>query len=206
MAERKKLREEQIRQESALAQMRQAALGAEREALERDPDVPRRQRRRELIALIREESALVLEQIDFYARLAQDATASDQTRIEAQRELLRLESARFDLDLKRRDLESQTFAATMERGLRQMADNFGDLGVNVAVTGLDAIHTAVNGVSDAIMGAIDGTRTWGQVFAQVGRGIIANLIQVFTQWIFQKLILDRVEEILSAKKKARNTA
>ncbi|MEW6306266.1 MAG: hypothetical protein AB1705_22595 [Verrucomicrobiota bacterium] len=91
----------------------------------------------------------------------------------------------------------------MIQQVEELDNKWKGLGTSVSDVLNNGIKSAVQGVSDSIMGAIEGTATWGQTFAKIGRQIISNLIQIFTQWIIQELILDNVQELLSTKKKTR---
>ncbi|MCL5099274.1 MAG: hypothetical protein M1608_17415 [Candidatus Omnitrophica bacterium] len=51
----------------------------------------------------------------------------------------------------------------------------------VAQTLTGVVGSAINGISDGIMGLIEGTKTWGQMFLEVGRMILQSLIQVAVQ-------------------------
>jgi hypothetical protein len=116
--------------------------------------------------------------------------------IEAAEMALGVEREKQALAEQRRAFEWLGFRDVMLDGLDQLQFEWADLGGNSAAVALDSIQLGVQGVGDAIMGAITGTKTWGQVFSQVGQQIIANLINLVVQWIAQMTIVNALKRIL----------
>jgi hypothetical protein len=63
----------------------------------------------------------------------------------------------------------------------------------------NGVGAAFRGVSDSIMGMIDGTRTWGETFAGVAHGIIANVIELVVQWIEEMTIIAALKKLFGQK-------
>lgn len=85
--------------------------------------------------------------------------------------------------------ESTTFTGRFSAGIRQLSDEWSNFGANFANVSLGAISSAIDGVSEGIMGMINGTKTWGQVFMQMGAQILQSLIKIAIQALVVKLIL-----------------
>lgn len=91
-----------------------------------------------------------------------------------------------------------SFVQQFQSGMAQLQNSW-NATKNLATTVVDSIRLAVNGVSDAITGAILGTKTWGQVFAQVGAQIIASLVNVVVQWIANMTIIAAMKRLFGIK-------
>lgn len=148
--------------------------------------------------------------IDLDARKKADNEAEDKKLITRAEWLkLNLENSKEELEIatQRKAVQEQldqfSFRGSMNLGLNKLTEEFGNISGNLATTALDGIRMAVAGVSDAIMGAIDGTKTWGQVFAQVGRSIIAGLINVVVQWIANMTIIAALKRLFGVKDNAQ---
>lgn len=118
-----------------------------------------------------------------------------------------LKNQLLEVDKQRHELlADDSFLIRMQDNLRRLSDEWGNLGRNMADTLTDSLKLAVDGVADSITGAIYKTRTWGQVFYQVGQQIVSSLIRIFVQWALSLIGLDTVKEGLHAKDMARNIA
>jgi hypothetical protein len=193
-AERK--RNEERRLEHQLLE-KQARI---REVLARD-DLSRVEKKEALNQKIREEQALVLQLIAYYRALSTDDKETTEVQLMALERLRVLEEARLESARELRKLYDDGFVATLRRGIVELSDAWENLAESTARTALEGIKSAVQGVGDAIMGAIDGTRTWGQVFGQIAKQIIANLIQVVIQWIAQMTIVKALQTAFSTQQK-----
>ncbi len=91
------------------------------------------------------------------------------------------------------------FFDTVRFNLNKLRDEWGNVAQNMANWFTGSVQSAVNGVSNAIMGLIDGTQTWGQVFLQVARQIIAGLINVVVQWIAQMTIIAALKKLFGVQ-------
>lgn len=89
----------------------------------------------------------------------------------------------------------KSFTENFSANLWSLSSEIGTFSQSAATMLSNGLGLAIRGVSDAIMGAIDGTRTWGQVFADVGRQIIASMIQVVVNWIAQMTVLALLKKI-----------
>lgn len=91
-----------------------------------------------------------------------------------------------------------TFTDRMARNMRQLRDEFRNTGAAIADVFTRGIKGAIRGVADGIWDVIDGTRTWGEIFQQVGRRIISDLIEI----AIQELFLDQLKRGLAMAWKA----
>lgn len=110
-------------------------------------------------------------------------------------EMLALEST---IERIQGSLRDPGFLGNMLQQLRQLKNEWQDLGVNASNVLIQGVQLAVQGVSDAIYGAITGTKTWGAVFAQVGQSMIRMMISMVVQWIASKTIIAALEAIFHA--------
>lgn len=106
------------------------------------------------------------------------------------------QAARIKVIQEQRALDEETFVGRSLANLRKLSNEWGNVGKNMADVFTSSIQRAVEGVTTAIMGLIDGTATWGQVFAQVAKQVIASIIQVVVQWIVSMTILKALKKIL----------
>jgi hypothetical protein len=93
-------------------------------------------------------------------------------------ELLRVRKESFDLKEKTNDF---TFFEKLTRNLDDMTDKFAHFGASIADILTNGIGRAIDTVADGLWAVIDGTATWGELFLQVGRSIISDLIRMALQ-------------------------
>lgn len=175
-----------------------------REVLARD-DLTREEKRRLVGAQMRDEIELVELLKGAYRLLAEDRNESTEVHLMAMERLQKLNEEQLQLATDLRELYGRGFIGELNRGLAELDKAWEDIGANLANTAIKGIEDAVKGVGDAIMGAIDGTKTWGQVFAQISKQIIANLIQVVLQWIAKMTIIRALQAIFNTQQKTEAT-
>jgi len=119
-------------------------------------------------------------------------------------QLLGLQKQLAEVEKERRGLQLEDdFFERLHKNLKTLSDDWGNVAKNMADALTTGVATAVNGVSDAITDAIYQTKTWGEVFTQVGRSIIANLIQVVVNWIAQMTVVRALKAIFKAEDSAQ---
>jgi hypothetical protein len=91
----------------------------------------------------------------------------------------------------------------MMKGLRSLSEQWTNFGANVVDTTLRAMQTAIDGVTNSIMAAIEGTQSWGRAFYQAGRQIIASLISITLQYVAGKLAMMVIDAIYHKKSQAQ---
>ena len=175
-------------QRRAAADVSLAALRGKTQGIASDPDLTQAAKKASLLPLLQQENDLVSRQLEIYRARTQDATLSDEQQIEAARRMNDLETERVRILQQIRDLQSDTFSGTFRRGMVDMFNEMGNVTRNLASGALRGIRSALDGITDGIMGAIDGTKTWGQVSAQVLKGMLADLIRIGIQALFVKAI------------------
>lgn len=175
-------------QRRSIADASLAALRGKAQGITADPDQTQAAKKAQLLPLLQEETNLLANQLEIYKARSQDAGLTDELRIEASRRVNELETERVRILQQIRDLEADTFGGTFRRGMVEMFNEMGNVTRNLASGALRGIRSALDGVTDGIMGAIDGTRTWGEVSAQVLKGMLADLIRIGIQALFVKAI------------------
>lgn len=98
-----------------------------------------------------------------------------------QKELNSILKEREELLTRISQIDSQTFFGRMAEGVRALTEEFDNLGASVADVMLNGIKSSIDAVANGIWAVIDGTRTWGEIFLQVGRQIISDLIRIALQ-------------------------
>lgn len=174
-----------------------AALDARRELLEQDVDLDYATRRSSLLEIYQREVQLIGE---LTGRLRELAAASpdESARLQAAQQVLDLERRRAEILLRIRDLQRETFGGALYTGLRALYREVENLGLAVANTLTGQVRHAISEVSYAIWDVVDGTRTWGQVFLQIGRNIVSGIISVMAQWMAARIALFALEKALGA--------
>lgn len=107
------------------------------------------------------------------SELAEKKLENDRERLKIQRELLQLQEQTGDF----------TFTERLMRNLDDLSAKVASVGAQIADVFTSGIMDAINTVADGMWRVIDGTATWGQLFQQVGRQIISDLIRIGIQEI-----------------------
>lgn len=175
-------------QRRAQADVELAAVRGRTSGISGDKDITQAEKKAQLLPLLEQENQLVSQQLAIYQTRSQDGSLSDEQRIEAARRINELEQERVRILQQTRDLQADTFGGTFRRGMIEMFDDFSNVGRNLANGALRTVRSAVDGISDGIMGAIDGTVKWGQIGARIFKQMLADLIKIGVQAIFVKAI------------------
>lgn len=102
-------------------------------------------------------------------------------------ELLRIQGQLLQLKEQTNDF---TFFEKLKRNLQDLSDQFKHVGASIADVLSKGIKGAIDTVSTGIWGIIDGTQTWGDLFRQIGRSIISDLIKI----ALQEILLDNLKK------------
>ena len=102
-------------------------------------------------------------------------------------------------------MQTTTFGGQLRASLVQWVNQFGTTAQQVGNLITSTIGTAVNGVSNAIMGAIFRTQTWGQAFAEVAKSIIGNIIQIVLQYAIQRGVMALINIVFGEAEAAAST-
>ena len=196
-------------QEREDQQLKFAELEAERKLAESDPTPDKATRKQRLLDLFQKEIELTDELIKKNEGLLESEGTSDEERLRVRKELVGLKEREAELQRQKsrtgEDGQEQAgknakqqpgFKDTLRNNLQELSDRWGNVQGNVANWLTNSFQTAVDGVSNSIMGLIDGTKTWGDVFADVGRSILANLIKLVVQMIAQMLIIKPLMKLM----------
>jgi hypothetical protein len=87
----------------------------------------------------------------------------------------------------------ETFFERLNKGLDELSQKFDNVGASIADVLLTGIKGAIDTVSFGLWQVIDGTSTWGQLFMQVGRNIISQLIQI----AIQEILVDNIKRSIA---------
>ena len=83
--------------------------------------------------------------------------------------------------------EDATFTGGLRKAMKDM-DSFSDHGKAAATIFRNTFGTAIQGISNGIMGLIRGTMTWGQAMLKVGDMVIENIVQMILEYtVFHQL-------------------
>jgi len=141
-------------------------------------------------------------QIEFVA--TDEGVLVSQEYLAIQADVLAMQKQRAEIMQKLHDIDSETaFMTRMRDNLQSLADSWGSFARNAADALTNSIQTGVNGVTDAIVDAIYMTKTWAQVFQQVGRAIITELIRVVVQWIVQMTIVRALQKLFHTEQQVQ---
>ncbi|KAB2673899.1 MAG: phage tail tape measure protein [Verrucomicrobia bacterium] len=204
-AERLKLEEDRIaalRKELEMTVgLRAAVLDSKIAGVESDPDPDRVTQVAELNRLYRDRIGTIDQLRDALLEMSL-ATGDPEKQAEYEREMLRLDQQRLAIVDKIHRLDTDnTFMGRMGTNLRNLSNEWGNLGKNAADAITGPIGSAMSSIGDQILDVIDGTKTWGQVFAQVARQIISNLISVVVQWIVQMTVIRGLKKLFGVEQK-----
>lgn len=88
-----------------------------------------------------------------------------------------------------------SFWQNIEANITKLKDQFGTFSQGAAALVTNGIGSAIQGVSDGIMGLIDGTKTWAQVWGSVLRSMAQQAIQFIVQQTAM-FLLNKAKELL----------
>lgn len=154
-----------------------------RALLEQDVTLSETDRRRGLVAVLRDELPAqerleTLRREEFQRQLRADPGRALETTIEAERQLGDAQLRRLQISQQIQALsESDTFNGRFRQNLRSMIDEFGSLSRSLADVTFNVVTAGVQGLSGAITSLIMGTQTAAQAFAQFGLSLLTTFIQ-----------------------------
>lgn len=177
-------------------ELQREAIQLQEKQIETDPYLVQGERLRQLLPLMIEEHELLAQQIEQQQSIADRKSSVPLERIAAEKEIIKLQAQDLDLMRKMQQQQGQnSFFTQMQLGLTKLQSDWGQVSQNISADLMGGIKSAIDGVSEAIMGMIQGTKTWGQVFAQVGDAIIATIVRTVVQWIASMTIIAALKEI-----------
>jgi len=191
-AKREQADQEALRNRLDLAR---AELEARAKLIEQDPTLTLRARTAALTQAIQEQLDLYRRMVDAERRVIESAAASDERRIEAARRLIELQQAQVDLYYQLRDLQRQDFVSSLVDQLAVLAREWAAVGKRMADVALGGLKSALDAVADGVWDVVDGVRTWGQIFRDVARQIISNIIRILTQWVASRAMVWALEKL-----------
>lgn len=176
------------KESAARTEIESAGLKGRIDLLGNDPLLTDAAKTEQLLPLLERQRDLMAEQLDINRARVTDPQLSDEAHLEAQKELLRVEQERAAVTQRINDLNSQGFSGTFKRGMVGLANSW-SLAKNLGQGALDALQMGVQGLSNGIMGLIQGTQSFGKVFSQIGLQILSMMIQMVIQALILKLLL-----------------
>jgi hypothetical protein len=194
-----KLKAQKVREQGQLFaaedQQERERLRNRIEEVDINPDLRPSEKREQKILLLQEENQLIQDQYTYWSDIQALDAGDPEMEMFAKQQMLDLEREELAIAREIHSLREPGFLETLRNGLDSMAKSWTNFGQNAAGVMMNAVKRSVDAVSDSIMGLIDGTQTWGQAFAQVARGIIADIIRIIVQWVAGKLIMMALEAI-----------
>lgn len=154
-----------------------------RALLEQDVTLSETERRRGLVAVLRDELPAqerleALRREEFQRQLQADPGRTLETTIEAERQLGDAQLRRLQISQQIQAIsESETFNGRFRQNLRGMIDELGNLSRSLADVTFNVVTAGVQGLSGAITSLIMGTQTAAQAFAQFGLSLLTSFIQ-----------------------------
>ena len=82
------------------------------------------------------------------------------------------------------ELSPDSFFERFTEGFEMLSEGFAAIGEQVADVMVNGIRRSIDTVADSIWQVIDGTATWGELFQNVARNIVSDLIRIAIQEIF----------------------
>jgi hypothetical protein len=111
--------------------------------------------------------------------------------LEKQRNAILEQQMRIRKELSERNPDD--FFERLSKGLDEISGKFDNVAASIADVLLTGVKGAIDTVSFGIWQVIDGTATWGQLFMQVGRNIISQLIQI----AIQEILVDNLKRSIA---------
>lgn len=90
---------------------------------------------------------------------------------------------------------NDTFVSRMSDNLRQLSDDWDQVGAHIADVTTNTIGSAIKGVADSIAGMIDGTTNWGRTFLNVAKQIVSNIISIALQWVVSMTLIAALKKL-----------
>jgi lambda family phage tail tape measure protein len=154
-----------------------------RALIESDPTISETDRRRSLVAVLRDEVGVQqeledLRRAEFERQVRADPGRTLETTIEAERQLGDAQLRRLQISQQIQALsEADTFGGRLRQNVRALRDEFGNLSRSMADVTFNTVTAGVQGLSGALTNIITGAQSAGQAFAQFGLQLLTNFIQ-----------------------------
>lgn len=195
-----------VRTQERSLRLKQDQLAAARGMAEADFRLNSVERREQQLRFLEQERDLLAEQARL-ARAKWEAAAAPEVKALYEQQVLVAEAearrAQMSYGYGMATADPRSLVDQMQLALAQLRDQFGTLAQQIARSFVDVIGTAVNSVTDGIVGLIEGTMTWADALRNVARTIsheiLTAIVQMFVRWIIQRTILSTVERSLAAQ-------
>jgi len=155
-----------------------ARINAERQLLEKNPDITEADKKQRLLALMMAENTELAKNIALYKRRSEDFSLSPETRQAAQKQL---QGAQGQLASNSQAADSLSASGTlggeMSKAWKGLQDQWGTLAQQVANSFKNVIGTAISSVGNGITGLITGTKKWSQALLEIGNTVLTTIIQ-----------------------------
>lgn len=186
-----------IGRESQLLLLQKIQL--EQKAVETDPTRSEGEKRAALLPVLAREIELVKELVATRKSEETDPNLTEEQKLKSLRERVALEERLLELENQKTATAEPSSVTKGLVGLRNELEQMADFTQNVFQAMGQAMRTAIDGVTESIMAAIEGTQNWGRAFYQAGRQIIASLINITLQYVAGKLAMMAVDAIFHKK-------
>lgn len=149
-----------------------------------DPETGEAEKRREFVQVLREELPFRqevedLKRAEYERALSVDPNGSLETTLALERELGEAQLSRLEVSQQIKDLEdSETYFGALSDGIQSVADQWGNLSVNLANGTIATVTNMVQGLAGALTSVVMGTQSAGAAFRQFGINLLTNFVSM----------------------------
>lgn len=193
-------------EENARRELAEKNLQLAQQRIQSDPTLGESEKTEQILPLLEQQLQLTQQNIQALQQSEATGGLNDERKLQAEKQLVQLKEQELKINQQIQQINSADFTGQMRQGLTQLQDQWGNLGQNLAHGTLDAIQKGVDGISTSIMGALEHTRSWGAAFQQIGRSIIASIIQIVVQWVASMTIIAALKKLFGTQDETQATS
>jgi hypothetical protein len=208
---RRKEAEDAIRLEDARNAIALAKVQGRRALLDKDPDLSEMEKKSALLAMLREENDLLQRNIELNERRSKDMSLPPEARQSAETNLQGLNQRKAENQLEiRTTVEMGTFEGEFKRMLTRVQNEWSSWAFQAARTFHTVFEQSVNIISTGITALIMRTKSWGDALREIGRGLLASLVQqmseMLVRWVLTHTVMAAVRRLFHATETAETAA
>lgn len=171
-----------------------ARIQGQRTLLDKDPDITAADKKEKLLELLRQENALLEQNIELNRKRVADDSLSDEAHLAAAKKLEEVEQKRAEIQQQISTTSAQdTWGGEFKHVLTQLGDEWSSWAHQVATNFKSVFTSAVSSISTGITSLIMGTKTWGQALMQIGTSVLTSIVQAIVQmgvqWVLTHVIM-----------------
>jgi hypothetical protein len=149
--------------------------------IQSDPNASEPEKRQRMNALLREQAGLLDEVAAAARQQAQSSNVEEE--LEGKKKLLEIDHERVRIERELRRLERPGFVRTLRRDVANLADEWGQVGRNVAGAFSGTLQNNVNSFGDTVLSVAKGMKTWGEVGLQAVDSLASAFITAMGQMV-----------------------